>query len=123
MALTKAKREIAIFLPVFFINFHFWATMLLYGSWDPGDLDDFYYLSGDKKFYFSFSNAISLLLATIIATGVAYLYYRFIRWVASTAEKSGRSYGGFMILAILFPVIAAVIVLILKQDPTENPQN
>jgi hypothetical protein len=111
MALPKAKREIAIFLPVFFVNFHFWATLLHYSSWDLGDLDDFYYLSDFT------SGLISKLLASIIATGAAYLYYRLIRWVASTAEKSGRSYAGFMILAIFFPVIAAVIVLIFKKDP------
>ena len=110
MALTKTKREIAIFLPVFFINFHFWATMFWY--WDPADLDDFYYLS-----YFCFFCIIQSLLVSIISIGVVYLYYRLIRWVASTAEKAGRSYAGFMILAIFFPVIAAVIVLIFKKDP------
>ena len=111
MALTKVKREIAIFLPVFIISLYFWAVML----WDG----DFTQLIYPEYFLDSISNPlenIRTFLAAITTTGFVYLYSKFVRWVASTAEKSGRSYAGFMILAILFPVIAATIVLILKKD-------
>lgn len=111
MVLTKAKKEIAIFLPVFIISLHLWATMLIAG--------DFTQLIYFKQLWISISNPlqyISTFLAAITTTGFVYLYYKLVRWVASTAEKSGRSYVGFMVLAILFPVIAAIIVLILKKD-------
>ena len=111
MVLTKAKKEIAIFLPVFIISLHLWATMLYWG--------DFTRLIYFDDLWISISNPlenIPAFLAAITTTGFVYLYYKLVRWVASTAEKSGRSYAGFMILAILFPVIAATIVLILKKD-------
>ena len=111
MALTNVKREIAIFLPVFIVSLHVWATMLYWG--------DFTRLIYPDDLWISISNPlenIPTFLAAITTTGFVYLHYRLVRWVASTAEKSGRSYAGFMILAILFPLIAAVIVLIFKKD-------
>ena len=93
MALTKVKREIAIFLPVFVLVV--WVDIFYYWGFDP----------------------VRNLFVGIVPVLILYIYYKLVRWVALTAEKAGRSYAGFMILAIFFPVIAAVIVLIFKKDP------
>jgi len=116
MALTNAKREIAIFLPVFIVSLHVWATMLFSGDFTR--LIYYWYLWDAIR---NPLGDIPSFLGAITTTGFVYLYYKLVRWVASTAEKSGRSYAGFMILAILFPVIAATIVLILKKDHSFNP--
>jgi hypothetical protein len=62
----------------------------------------------------------SLLLALIPAT-VIFLYWLFIRWVAITAEKSGRSFTAFMIFAILVPAIAWIIVIMFKKPQPIDP--
>lgn len=53
-----------------------------------------------------------------------FLGWIYVRWVASTAEKAGRSYIGFMFVAIFFGWIAWLIVLMFKKPeptpPTES---
>ena len=62
-------------------------------------------------------------LISIFQTTLAiFLYWLFVRWTASTAEKAGRSYVAFMLLAIFLPVIAWIIVIMFKKPTSsENP--
>lgn len=60
----------------------------------------------------------SALLALIPAT-ILFLYWLFIRWVATTAEKAGRSFVAFMIFAIVAPAIAWIVVIMFKQPDTK----
>ena len=46
------------------------------------------------------------LFFTVPYTLFIFIVWAYIRWVASTAEKAGRSYLGFMVVAIMFPMIA-----------------
>jgi presenilin-like A22 family membrane protease len=87
MALKKALIEIAIFLPVFLITFHICFTLIgLSGNLaDLVDSLEYYSLLQEAPEEF-----ISSLLAAITATGVAYLFYRLVRWIASTAKKAGK---------------------------------
>ncbi len=62
-------------------------------------------------------NAVILVfLSFLLFPSFVCLYVLIIRWIASTAESSGRSYVGFMILAILQPLVMAIIVLMFKKD-------
>ena len=56
-----------------------------------------------------------LLLLALVPATFLFLYWLFIRWVASTAEKSGRSYVAFMLVAIFFPLISWIIVIMFKK--------
>lgn len=58
------------------------------------------------------------LISFIQATIFIFLFWLFVRWVASTAEKAGRSYLAFMMLAILIPLIAWIIVIMFKKPET-----
>jgi hypothetical protein len=59
------------------------------------------------------------LIGFVQATIFIFLFWLFVRWVASTAEKAGRSYLAFMMLAILMPLIAWIIVILFKRpEPT-----
>jgi hypothetical protein len=49
-----------------------------------------------------------------------YFYWVWIKWIAKTAEKAGRSYRGFLILGFFVPVLASIIVLTFKQTDTSN---
>jgi hypothetical protein len=52
-----------------------------------------------------------------------FLAWIYVRWVASTAEKAGRSYVGFMLIAIFFAWIAWLIVLMFKKpEPKETAE-
>ena len=62
------------------------------------------------------------LIGFIQATIFIFLFWLFVRWVASTAEKAGRSYVAFMILGLLAPAIAWIIVILFKK-PDEAPRN
>ena len=61
------------------------------------------------------------IISTIETTLVIFLFWLFVRWVASTAEKAGRSYLAFMLLAIFIPVVAWIVVIMFKKpaDRTE----
>jgi len=60
----------------------------------------------------------SALLALLPATFL-FLYWLFIRWVATTAERSGRSFVSFMIFAIVAPLLAWIVVIMFKKS--QNP--
>lgn len=62
------------------------------------------------------------LIGFIQATIFIFLFWLFVRWVASTAEKAGRSYVAFMILGLVAPVIAWIIVILFKK-PMEVPSS
>jgi len=62
-----------------------------------------------------------LLVRIVLLTLVISAFWLFVRWVASTAERAGRSYSAFMILALIFPPIAWIIVVIFKK-PKSDPQ-
>jgi len=58
---------------------------------------------------------ITWLYAIVFGWLVSFPIIIWVRWIAKTAELAGRSYLGFMILGIFFPVIATIIVLIFKK--------
>lgn len=58
---------------------------------------------------------IFLVYAILFGWLVLFPIVIWIRWIAKTAELAGRSYLGFMILGIFFPVIATIIVLTFKK--------
>ena len=60
------------------------------------------------------------LIGIVQTTLVIFLYWLFVRWVASTAEKAGRSYVAFMLLAIFLPIIAWVIVIMFKKPSADE---
>ena len=62
----------------------------------------------------------ALLMALLPATFL-FLYWLFIRWVATTAEKAGRSFVAFMIFAIFAPLIAWFVVIMFKKPEQSNP--
>jgi hypothetical protein len=62
-------------------------------------------------------NVIAIILLYLFLLswlGIAFFFW--VRWIARTAEKAGRSYVGFMIFGIFLPVIASIVVLILKPE-------
>ena len=63
----------------------------------------------------------AFVISSIQATIFIFLFWLFVRWVASTAEKAGRSYVAFMILGLLVPAIAWIIVILFKK-PEEAPK-
>jgi hypothetical protein len=70
-----------------------------------------YFISSDMV---STPVQLDFLAACFIAllfAGYIFLIWLFVRWIATTAEKAGRSYVSFMILGILFPLIAWIIVI------------
>jgi len=59
---------------------------------------------------------VPILISSFVGNSISiFLAWIYIRWVASTAEVAGRSYVGFMIVAILLSPIAWVIVLCFKK--------
>jgi len=57
---------------------------------------------------------------TIYSIVTTAAYWWAIRWISKTAETAGRSYVGFMILAIVFLPIAWVISLTFKKGNTKE---
>jgi hypothetical protein len=64
------------------------------------------------------TNNLSYIIVILILHAVVYFFARFIEWCGSRAEAAGKSKVGFMILALLFPVIAWIILLIVS--PGQN---
>ena len=64
---------------------------------------------------------LKLLLSALVPAIFLFLYWLFIRWVATTAEKAGRSFVAFMIFAILAPVIAWIVVIMFKKPQPIEP--
>ena len=58
---------------------------------------------------------IRVLLVALIPATFLFLYWLFVRWVATTAEKSGRSFVSFMIFAIVAPLFAWIVVIMFKK--------
>lgn len=66
---------------------------------------------------------IAIILLYLLAfSWYCYLLLLWIRWIARTAEKAGRSYVGFMIFGIFMPPIASIVVLTFKQDKVFTPE-
>lgn len=80
-------------------------------------------LSSDSPLTKMFSPELrtTWIVFTIQTTLFVFLYWLFVRWVASTAEKAGRSYLAFMFLAIFIPVVAWIVVIMFKK-PDSAPQ-
>jgi len=69
-------------------------------------------------------NAIAILLMYLfLLTWLGFAFFFWVRWIARTAERAGRSYVGFMIFGILLPVIASIVVLILKPEKVSESTN
>ena len=61
----------------------------------------------------------AFLIGFIQTTVFIFLYWLLVRWVASTAEKAGRSYVAFMLFAMFLPIIAWIVVITFK-EPDSN---
>ena len=87
MSVKRALIEIAIFLPVFLVIFHICFTLIGLEGTLANLIDslDYYPLLQESPDEF-----MSSILAAITATGVAYLFYRLVRWIASTVKKAGK---------------------------------
>ncbi len=60
---------------------------------------------------------ISFLIFWLLVIPISiYLYILFVKWIAKTAENAGRSYKGFFLIGLFFPLIAAIIVLAFKPE-------
>ena len=68
--------------------------------------------------YESFSSIVPSLISTALFIFLGWIY---VRWVAATAEKAGRSYVAFMLLAIFVPFIAWIVVIMFKKPEQSNP--
>jgi hypothetical protein len=64
-----------------------------------------------------------ILLYLFLLTWLGFAFFFWVRWIARTAERAGRSYVGFMIFGILLPVIASIVVLILKPEKVSESTN
>jgi len=62
----------------------------------------------------------TILLTSSFWTIYLFGFWLFVRWLAATAEQSGRSYVGFMILAIFCAPIAWIIVLTFKKSTIDD---
>ena len=58
---------------------------------------------------------LRLAFVALFPATFLFLYWLFVRWVATTAEKSGRSFISFMIFAIVAPLIAWLVVIMFKK--------
>ena len=61
----------------------------------------------------------AFLIGFMQTTVYIFLYWLLVRWVASTAEKAGRSYVAFMLFAIFLPIVAWIVVITFKK-PVSN---
>jgi hypothetical protein len=64
-----------------------------------------------------------ILLYLFLLIWLGFGFFFWVRWIARTAEKAGRSYVGFMIFGIFLPVIASIVVLILKPEKVSESTN
>ena len=62
---------------------------------------------------------LRVAFVTLLPATFLFLYWLFVRWVATTAERSGRSFVSFMIFAIAAPLIAWIVVIMFKKP--QNP--
>lgn len=60
-------------------------------------------------------------IAVLLLAGLIDLYIRLVRWIALTAEKTGRPFIGWMVFSILMPLLAALIVIMFKNSAQRNP--
>lgn len=67
------------------------------------------------------SRFVEVGLKALVSGILIFLYWLFIRWVATTAEKASRSFVGFMIFAILAPAIAWIVVIMFKKPQPIDP--
>jgi hypothetical protein len=119
---SKFAGGIALLLwPVVYFSF---ATLYFVSKFLQGRSDQFVdwrdsWAFGLTEFVKSFS--FSFILTILIPTVFVYFYARFVQWCGNRAEAAGKSKNGFMILALVFPFIAWIILLIVSpgQKKTE----
>jgi VIT1/CCC1 family predicted Fe2+/Mn2+ transporter len=66
------------------------------------------------------SSTTALIVSFFVNSIAIFLFWTYVRWVASTAERAGRSYVGFMLVAIFFGGIAWIIVLMFKKPEPQG---
>jgi uncharacterized membrane protein len=69
------------------------------------------------------ANGFPFLLIVIGSTLLIYLHWKFYRYVSNKAEQSGRSYGAFLVLAVIFPLITLLVVSIMKTSNNSSTGN
>jgi hypothetical protein len=125
----SALLAILIYISAFFINLFLWWPDLV---WISEETQVSRLSQGGRWFMQSLQNeglyggflAVGLYYGFLVvyfsAIPAIFLLWLFVKWVASTAEKSSRSYVGFMVLAIFFPFIAWILVLTFKKPENRN---
>lgn len=103
-----------IFVPFTYIMF---AFFYFFGKAIQGRSDQ--YVDWRNNWMFGISDIPPLLVSAVIPVALFYLYLKFIQWCARRAETANRSKKGFMLLAIVFPLIAWIILLIIA--PAKQP--
>lgn len=71
--------------------------------------------------YYSPLHEIALVLFCFSA--IAPPYYFWVRWIADTAQKAGRSKNAFLVVGIFFPLIATFIVMTFKPQESNPDTN
>ena len=65
--------------------------------------------------FFGGSGFGALIILTALSIYILFIM-KFLKWVAKIARKNNRSVTGFVWLAVFFPVIVAIILLIIDKD-------
>ena len=118
--IKKSKFAIGIaymFWPIAYFSF---ATLYFLSKFFEGRSDQFVDWRDGWAFgltEFVKSNNLSFTLTILFINGLVYLYARFLQWCGSRAEAAGKSKSGFVGLALIFPLIAWIILLIVSPGP------
>jgi len=120
--IKKSKFAVGIaclFWPLVYFSF---ATLYFLSKFLQGRHDQYVdwrdsWAFGLTDFVKSFN--LSFILTIFFINGLVYFYARFVQWCGSRAEAAGKSKTGFMVLALVFPFIAWIILLIVAPGPNK----
>ena len=103
-----------LFYPVVYLSF---ATLYFVSKFIGGRSDQYVdwrdsWAFGLTEFVRPFN--IVYIFTILLLNLLVYFYARFIEWCGSRAEAAGKSKVGFMILALVFPFIAWIVLLIIS---------
>ena len=105
-----------IFLP---FAYYFFAFFYFLNRSAEGRSDTFYdwrenWAFGLTQLFSSYNAPITMMV--LMLNVLVFLFVKFILWCGQKAEEAGRSKVGFIVLAIIFPVIAWIVLLIIKPE-------
>ena len=105
-----------IFLP---FAYYFFAFFYFLNRLAEGRSDTFVdwrdnWAFGLTQLFSSYNAPITIMV--LILNLFVFLFVKFVLWWGKKAEEAGRSKVGFMLLAIILPVIAWIVLLIMKPE-------